>query len=226
MIHVIFVEPESSGNIGSIARAMKNFSLKNLILVNPQCEVENQDSRKMSMHAWDIIENARVVNSFEKAIDGMDFVIGTTAKTRKGYDEIKTAYSPREVVPKLKQVAGNTAIVFGRESRGLTDEELKKCDINLFIPTNPDYSTMNITHAAAVIFYELFASKESTVRKADLKQKEELLKAASQAIDSVELKDKEKTKRIFSNVINRALISGKESQTLTGFFKKLIQMKK
>ena len=225
MIHVIFVEPESSGNIGSLARAMKNFSLKNLILVNPQCEVKNQESKKMSMHAWDLIENARIIKNFQTAVKEMDFIIGTTAKTKKEYDSVKTAYSPKEVLSKIKEVEGEIAIVLGRESRGLTDEELKKCDINVFIPTNPEYPTLNITHAAVILFYELFSSKKSTTRKANLKQKQALLKVINELIEETNLKDKENTKQILKNIINRSLIAGKESQATIGFFKKLIQKK-
>jgi len=223
VFHVIFVEPESSGNIGSLTRVMKNFNLKNLILINPKCEVESQESRKMSMHAWDIIKNARVVKDFKTAVKGIDFVIGTSAKTKKEYDAIKTAYSPREILPKLKEVKGEIAIVLGRESRGLTDEELKQCDVNLFIPTNPEYPTMNITHAAAVLFYELFSAKESKTRKANLKQKQALIKTAEQLIEKTDFKNKKEAKQVMKNVINRALVSGKEAQTLIGVLKKFVQ---
>jgi len=219
MIHIIFVEPESSGNIGSLARTMKNFSLNNLILVNP-CEI-NQETRKMSMRSWDLVENSRKVDSFEKAIEGMDFIVSTTAKTSSDYDGVKTAYSPKEILEQLKQVDGNIAIVFGRESSGLTQQELEKCNINLFIPANPEYPTLNITHAAAIVFYELFSNKKSKVRKADLKEKEALIKTVNELIENSSVKDIEGTKRIFANVVNRSLIAGKESHCLMGFFTKL-----
>lgn len=219
MINIIFVEPESSGNIGSLTRAMKNFSLKNLILVNP-CEI-NQETRKMAMSSWDLVENARKVNSFEKAIEGMDFIISTTAKISSDYNGVKTAYSPKEILEQLKQVEGNIAIVFGRESSGLTQEELEKCDISLFIPANLESPTLNISHAAAIVFYELFSNKDSKVRKANLKEKQALIKTVDKLIENSSVKDVDGTKRIFANVINRSLIAGKESHCLMGFFTKL-----
>lgn len=214
MFTVVFVEPESSGNIGALARAMKNFGLRELILVNPKCKID-KETRNRAKHANDLLEKARIVKSFEK-IGSFDFVIGTTGKIAKHYDEVRHSISPKELAGQMK-TKGNIAIVFGREGMGLTNKELSLCDIIVHIPTDERYPVMNVSHAAAIVFYELFSNKQKQVIEASGKEKEVLFDYFGEIVNSLAvIRDKKKVIKIFKNIVNRSMIAGKEAHALAG----------
>jgi tRNA/rRNA methyltransferase len=217
MYTVIFVEPESSGNIGALARVMKNFGLSKLILVNPKCEI-NQETRARAKHAFEIIEKARTVKSIP---DEFDFLIGTTGKTTLAYNETRSAIAPDTLAEQMT-TRGKIAIIFGREGRGLTNEELELCDIVVNIPADKRYPILNITHAAAIVFYELFSKEKKSVREARKKEKEVLFDYFDEITGGLDgLRDKKKISKIFRNVINRSLIAGKEAHTIAGAFNEM-----
>ena len=219
MYTVVFVEPESSGNIGALARVMKNFGLSDLVIVHPRCRIDN-DAKTRAKHAFDIIDRARVVKSFSN-IGKFDFIIGTTGKTAPNYDEVRCCITPRELVGQIK-TRGNLALVFGREGTGLSNEELKACDIIVCIPTDRKYPVMNVTHAAAVLFYELFSNRQELVRRAELREKEVLFDYFGSIVERLSgLRDKKKVVKIFKNLINRSMIAGKEAHTLAGVLKEI-----
>ena len=212
MYTVVFVEPESAGNIGALARVMKNFGLKELVLVNPKCEID-KEARARAKHAFDIVERARIVKDFGK-IGNFDFVIGTTGKIMPNYNEVRCAITPRELAGQAK---GKIAIVLGREGIGLTNDELALCDIVVHIPTDSRYPVMNITHAAAIVFYELFSANKEVGEKASKREKEVLLDYFDRILNGLPaIRDKKKVGKIFRNVINRSMIAGKEAHTLAG----------
>jgi len=225
MYSVVFVEPESSGNIGALARVMKNFGLRDLVLVNPKCSI-NEETRKKAKHAFDIVEKARIVNDFKLLTESFDFVIGTTGKTTKDYDAVRAAITPKEFAGQLK-TKGKIAFVFGREGIGLKNEELSLCDVVLTIPCSKEYPVLNISHAAAIIFYELFSEKKEFTRKADKKEKEILFKQFGEIVCGLNhIREKEIVKKVFKNIINRALIAGREAHTLAGVFSEILKKKK
>ncbi|CAD6494053.1 MAG: tRNA (cytidine-2'-O-)-methyltransferase TrmJ [Candidatus Argoarchaeum ethanivorans] len=154
-IGVVLVEPKFEGNIGSVARVMKNFDFPELILVNP-CRTDDA-ARMLSVHAWDVIEHARIVSSFSESISGFDVVVGCTGivSTNCGEHVRTPAVSPKKLVELLSPIPGKIGIVFGREDRGLDNNELAKCDIITSIPTSRDYQSMNLSHAVCVVLYEL-----------------------------------------------------------------------
>ncbi|NLO30439.1 MAG: RNA methyltransferase, partial [Methanosarcina mazei] len=128
-IRVVLVEPMYQGNVGSVARAMKNFGYSDLVLMNP-CELEGQ-ARAMSSHARDVLEGARIVSTLEEAVKGADLLIGTT-----GVSSLKTGehirlplYTVKEVREKLKGCSGTIALLFGREDNGFSNDELKGFDM-------------------------------------------------------------------------------------------------
>ena len=214
MYTVVFIEPESSGNIGALARVMKNFGLNDLVLVNPQCTID-REAKTRAKHAFDVIENARIVKGFDK-IGDFDLVIGTTGKIVKGYDEVRHSITPRELA---KQMRGNNrvALVFGREGIGLKNEELAKCDLVVHIPTDHRYPVMNISHAAAIVFYELFSADKKTGAGASSREKKILFDHFEKILNRLGgIRDKKKVAKVFRNIINRAAIEGKEAHTLAG----------
>jgi TrmH family RNA methyltransferase len=207
---VVFVEPESAGNVGFLARAMANFGLSELVLVNPR-ELGLM-ARSRAMHAWPIIQNARVAKSFDEAVAPYDEVIGTTAKTPSDNNSTRAFVTPRELASQLGH--GRYCLVIGRESRGLTTEELRKCDITVRITTSDSYPSMNASHAAAVLFYELFSAKENPSRVSDAREKRALLKMFDGIASSCGLRNAENAVKCFRNVVSRAFISGHEAKAI------------
>jgi len=229
-ITVIFLGAENEGNIGSLARVMKNFGLAKLILVSPKVRI-GKDAIKAAMHAQDVLRSAKIVEKFEDVIKNVDFVVGTTARLGWNYNVLRTPVYPDQL-SRLKEVKGKVAIVFGRESSGLTNEELNKCDIVLTIPANPEYPTLNITHAAAIIFYEIFKmfkkSQAERYRCASRIEKEKILEIFHELLREIGY-PQEKTQiafRIFRNIIGRSFISGREAHTLMGVFRRTIMVLK
>jgi len=155
-IRVVLVEPEYEANIGYIARAMKNFGLNELYLVKPKVKLTNE-ALIFSVHAKDIVKKAKIVNSIQEAVEKVDVVIGTTAKPAKSKKNIlREAVKPEEAAIKIAGLNVKAALLFGRESSGLSNEELSLCDLILSIPASDEYPTLNVSHAAAIIFYEFY----------------------------------------------------------------------
>lgn len=152
-IRIILVETSHTGNMGSTARAMKTMGLTNLYLVNPLVQPDSH-AIALSAGASDVIGNATMVDSLDKALAGCGLVIGTSARSRTlSWPMVE----PRECGERSVQEAehASVAIVFGRERVGLTNEELQKCHYHLNIPTNPNYGSLNLAMAVQLVSYEI-----------------------------------------------------------------------
>ncbi len=150
------VNTSHSGNIGAAARAMKNMNLTELWLVAPK-SFPDVKARVMAVNALDILENVVVVETLEEALTGCEFVIGASARLR---DIPWPLLNPREMADKMWSLVSqpdtnNVAMVFGRESSGLSNEELERCNYLVNIPTSADYSSLNIAAAIQVLCYEI-----------------------------------------------------------------------
>jgi len=218
---VVLVEPLNDGNVGAIARSMRNFGLEELVLVRP-C-VLGEEATKRAMHGIDILKRARTVYTDEEATNDVDFVAATS-----GVDTVnekhfaRISLSPREFAEKVKDSDSRIALMFGREDFGLPKENIKKSDFLITIPANPSYSILNISHAAAIVFYELFATgvEKWSPREAGELEKEKLFEYFSALLDATDYPPhkKEKTKVMFRRMINRSVPSTWEFHTLMGVF--------
>ena len=152
-IRIVLVNTSHPGNIGAAARAMKNMGLSKLYLVEPQ-KFPHDDAWWRAASARDVLENAVVVETLEEAVGDCPLVIGTSARGRRIPWPLVT---PRECGERAANEAQSheVAIIFGREDRGLTNEELQVCNYHVHIPTNPDYSSLNLGCAVQVLSYEL-----------------------------------------------------------------------
>ena len=153
-IHIVMVSTTHSGNIGAAARAMKNMGLSRLTLVDPIAAIDDEAIARAA-GAADILTNARIVATLEEAIADCGLVVGTSARSRHIPWPLM---NPRQCAAKVAEVipVGNeVALVFGRESSGLTNEELHLCHAHVHIPTNPDYSSLNVAQAIQVLSYEM-----------------------------------------------------------------------
>lgn len=216
---VVLVEPLNDGNVGAIARAMKNFGLDDLVLVRP-CSV-GEEATKRAMHGIDVLKKARTVFSEEEAFKDVDFVAATS-----GIDTIsekkfpRISMTPRAFSEKIRDADGTIALVFGREDFGLDNELIKKSDFLITIPANPKYSILNISHAASIVFYELFVTgfAKFEPRAAGELEKEKLYEFFDMLLDVTEYPEykKEKTKVMFRRLMARSVPSVWEFHTLMG----------
>jgi len=155
-ISVALVEPLYPINIGYIARCMKNFGLKQLYIINPQCQI-NDEAYRYAMHGRDVLSKAIVIDRLVELKKSFDVLIATTGKLSKKKSPFRRVISPERMAKIIQEYEnGKFLIIFGREDKGLLNKELGLCDIVVSIPANPEYSILNISHAAVILFYILF----------------------------------------------------------------------
>ncbi len=227
MLHVtvVMVEPEFDETVGFIARAMKNFRLVELRLVNPVARLERR-AKMRAGHAQEVLENSQKFNSLSEAIADRDLTVGTTAqKARSQYRVLRRPASPKELAEQLKSVHGTVALVFGREGTGLTNQELELCDMAVTIPSSPDYPTLNLSHAAAIIFYELFnpSTNNSTDMLAPQTVKaiiEDFL-GKSALLAGINADESSLALRAFKNILGRSAVRVREASLLAGVLRNI-----
>ena len=152
-MRIVLVEPQHPGNVGAVARAMANFGITDLALVNG-CEI-NDDGYARSKSGRPILENLKRFDTMEKALADCDIAIGTSGIKPEGD---KRWFRAPEDVKKINELINkrlNPALIFGRENYGLYREELALCEVTITIPTNPDYPILNLSHAVGIILYEI-----------------------------------------------------------------------
>lgn len=152
-LRIVLVETSHPGNIGAAARAMKTMCLSRLVLVNP-VEFPHPDASARASGAVDVLERAEVVKTLDEALAGCALIAGTSARQRGLGPPV---LSPRECMQRLHAEAATgqeVALLFGRERTGLTNDELARCHILVNIPSNPDYSSLNLAAAVQVLGYE------------------------------------------------------------------------
>jgi tRNA/rRNA methyltransferase len=223
MIHIILIEPEHSGNLGAVARVMKNFGFTRLVLIDPKTEI-TEETRRRAKHAQDILRKTLITDS--SFLDGLDTLIGTTGKLGTDYNMYRSALTPKELPKFLK---GNVGIIFGRESSGLSNDEIKRCDFMVTIPASKRYPTLNISHALAIVLYELFQQQpkqksNSHLRYATRKDKDVLLHYIDETIASLSFSTQAKRltqKTAWKRIIGKSVLTKREAFTLMGFFRKI-----
>ncbi|WP_440952541.1 RNA methyltransferase [Methanococcoides sp. FTZ1] len=225
-LRIVLVEPLYQGNVGSVARAMKNFGFSDLVLVKP-CKLENE-ARALASHAKDLLENAKIVTCIEEAIEGADVVVATTGITGMKTDEHirMPPYTPRELKEKFKGTSGTVAVLFGREDNGFTNEELRMSDMIVSIPTSDIYPIMNLSHATTIILYELSQVETGEQELADGFDLRLLYEHIGELLDDIQYPEhkKEKTHLMFKRIFGRAQLMPREVQTLRGFFGRIQQL--
>ncbi|WP_370571791.1 RNA methyltransferase [Methanomethylovorans sp.] len=220
---IVLVEPLYQGNIGSVARAMKNFGFSDLALVNP-CPLEGE-ARAMSSHARDVLEGATITNCIEDAVAGANLLIGTTGITGSKFDEhIRIpVHVPRGLKQHLEGTSGTVALLYGREDKGFTKDELCMMDMILTIPTSEIYPVMNLSHAVAVTLYELSDVQAGDTPLADPFDMGLLMEHFSRVLDDIDypLHKKEKTELMLKRIFGRARLIPREVQTLRGVLRRI-----
>ncbi len=227
-IRVVLIQPSHPGNIGATARAMGNMGISNLILVNP-ADFPSPIANARAAGADRILENAKVVGSLDEAIADCELVIGTTARSRSiQWPEVSPSGAAERVIA---SVSRHTAFLFGRESSGMTNEELERCQFLIRIPVDEAFSSLNLGSAVTVILYEIrkqFLEVEEIVavakgksdRLATAEELRHFYEHLQQFIEKVEFSDGRSTKlqRKMARLFNRSEMNAQEVRMLRGLF--------
>lgn len=226
-IRFVLVETSHPGNIGAVARAMKNMGLADLVLVNPR-EFPHVEATTRASGADDLLARARVVPTLEAAIEGCSLVLATTARTREQHFRIHEA---REAAGRLVAEAAASgspaAVIFGTERFGLSNEHLLRAHALLRIPANPEYESLNLAMAAQLIAYEIrMAQRDAPVippRDAPLatpEDMERLFRHLEEVMQEVDFRDRTQSgTRLMARIrrmFNRAELDANEVNILRG----------
>jgi tRNA (cytidine32/uridine32-2'-O)-methyltransferase len=224
-ICIVLVDPKHPGNIGATARAMKNMGLIDLRLVRPE-QFPSIEAASRASGAEDVLNAARVFGEFTDAIADCGMVVGTSARPRYLHWDV---LEPRACAAKVVAAArtDSVAVVFGAERMGLTNVELAHCQVLMTIPTNPDYSSLNLAMAVQVVAYEIWlamraAPPAEAAREVPLATSEEMERLYShieQVLDEIDFRDRTGGGHLMSRIrrlFNRAELDQNEMNILRG----------
>ncbi len=167
-IRVILSEPREPGNIGSAARALKGMGLSQLYLVNPIPFLEAKPTWYMAHGATDVIENCRVVETLEDALEGVQFLVGTTHRRRD--PRLPPSVSAREAAQKIASISQRqqVGLLFGREDFGLSTSQISRCQLIASVPMAAKNPSLNLAQAVQVFAYEVFLASADNIPPAEL----------------------------------------------------------
>jgi TrmH family RNA methyltransferase len=227
-IAVILVEPEEPGNVGFVTRVLANFGVPELRITgwDPRDEMLAQI---YSVRAHEILDNANIYDDLAAALEDVEASWAATARAGRNHS-VTRALVPLEELPDPISREGKVALVFGRESSGLTNEELSLCDLGFTISTSEGYPSLNLSHAVAIVLHHLFsnfAPEEPSdfvpPRAATRTERDQVMVFLDEVIDALSLKDYRKpiAKQVFRNLLGRSYMTGREVTTMTGVARKL-----
>ena len=223
-VRIVMVQTTHPGNIGAAARAMKNMCLQQLVLVGP-AHFPSEEASARASGADDILRGATVVDTLAEAVADCRVVIGASARLRSvAWPQL----TPREAaeLAQAEAHAAPVAVVFGRESSGLSNDELDLCTHLVHIPTNPDFSSLNVAMAVQVLSYELTLARASGQPATDVPkvmasnaQMEGFFAHLEQALDDIgflDVRRSQKLMRRLRRLFHRARPSSEEVNILRG----------
>lgn len=232
-VRLVLVGTTHSGNIGAVARVMKNMGLKNLALVSSTGAGPDTEAFPMSSGAYGLIESAASYGKLKDAIQDTVMSVGTSG--RLGGKRV-FARTPDDLMPELMERAqlGPVALVFGRESRGLTNHEFKLCTHHMIIPTDAGFASMNLAQAAAVIGYEIFkiASRPvgfqaRKIKPASSKVREDMYAHMEAVLVRARFLDESNPLRMMRDIrriLNSADMDDRDAKIIRGMFRKIGNM--
>ncbi len=175
---IVLVEPKTPGNVGSVARAMKVAGLSRLIVVNPERDPHSREAWWMAHGAEDVLRGAEIIPDLETVKQQLPAMVGTSHRHGKGRG---AAYSPKRLAPKLVSTARREplAILFGREDKGLANDELALCQWVIRVPTASTMPSLNLSQAVMVVAYELYVT---SLEDAEVESDDDLTVAEIEAL--------------------------------------------
>ena len=234
-IHFILVRPQIGENIGAVARAIKNFNITKLRIINPRCEWPNKKALATSVGAKDILKSTKIYNSIEKSIGDLDVVFASTSRIRKMNKRVISIIDLKKKINKKHKIG----IVFGPEASGLSNDEINSADYLVKIPTNSKFSSLNLSHSAIIFCFELFkifSNKKfcfNSSYKSSLATKSEINKFLNFIIKKLDKRgflqpDHKRNSMIrnINNIFHRINLSEQEIRILLGIFSTLNEINK
>lgn len=235
-ISIILVEPQLGENIGTTARAMLNFGFENLILVNPRDDWPNEYAIKAAAGAIKVIEKTRVFKNLEDALSEFNFAFSTTIRPRDMVKPVNGLEKMAEKSYEKLEMKQKIAFIFGREKSGLTNHQISLTDEIIEIPTNKDFSSLNLAQAVILVVSELnrlgvsYAKEEIVIPDSFPADKKDLISFFNhleRALDdSGFLKPLEKKPTMMMNIrniFNRSNLTDQEVKTLRGVITALLR---
>ena len=226
-IRIVLVRPRGSGNIGSIARAMKNMGQTELAIVGT-ARTRSFWARATAVHGRDILSHAKRYETIREAIADCALVVGTTC--RSGLYRTHSQ-PPRELAPEIVAAArnGNVALIFGPEDHGLSNKDLEHCQLLVTIPTHPDYQSLNVAQAAVICLYEIYVASLTKGPKAKIKRAEaenverlfERMRTVLLKIGFLNSENPEHMLLAFRRILGRAGLEDKDVRIFTGLFRQI-----
>jgi TrmH family RNA methyltransferase len=194
-IRIVLVEPSHPGNIGAVARAMKNMGLERLVLVNPR-QFPHSEAIARASGADDVLADARLAASVAEAVAGCGFIVATTSRTRDQYFRVADV---REAAQRVLSESrrGPAAVLFGSERAGLTNEQLEAAHLLIRIPASEAYPSLNLAMAVQIVAYELFRARGVQIDTApaagplaDPVEMERLYEHLAQVLEEIDFRDR------------------------------------
>ena len=226
-VRLIMVRPRGSGNIGSVARAMKNTGVNDLAIVGA-ARTQSFWARAMAVHGRDILADAKCYSTIREAIADCTLVVGTTCRPGLYRSHSQT---PRDLAPAMAAAAAKNkvALIFGPEDHGLSNKDLEHCQMLITIPTHPDYQSLNVAQAAVICLYELYVAaltpvEDSGVERARAEDIERLFDIMRHSLLKIGFLDSENPEHMllaFRRIFGRAGLEAKDVRILTGMFRQI-----
>ena len=227
-LDIVVVGINHPGNLGAICRTMLNHGFDKLSLVNPNCSPDDEEARNRAKHSGRILDTARIYNSLEDAVSDSSLVIGTSGKREVGSKILKRHFVlPWEFAEMLRDFDGNVSLIFGEEGKGLSTDDLDRCDFLLTLPTWEGYPIANLSQAVGHCVYELHRDRVINGEAVKGVRKERVLspqlrKILKQSItDFCESLDGDKNyliSDVYDRVILRVLPIDSEAERMIGAF--------
>ena len=234
-IHFILVRPQMGENIGSVARAIKNFNITKLRIVDPRCNWPSQKALATSVGANDVLKSSKIYNSVNKSIADLRVVFASTSRIRKVNKKIISILDLRKKIKKKQKIG----IMFGPEASGLSNDELNCADYLVKIPTNRKFSSLNLSHSAIIFCFQLFQHFSNrkviynSTYKSSVAKKSQVNKFLNFIIHELDkkgfLQPNHKRKsmiRNINNIFHRLNLSEQEIRILLGIFSTLNRFNK
>ena len=229
-IHFILVRPQMGENIGSVARAIKNFNIKYLRIVNPRCNWPSQKALATSVGAKDILKSAKIYDSVEKSIGDLDIIFASSSRIRKVNKKIISISNFKTKIKKGRKIG----VLFGPEASGLSNDEISCADYLVKIPSNNKFSSLNLSHSAIIFCFEIFRhfskkkNKYKTGYKSPVAKKSEVNNFLDFIIEGLDKKGflqpdhkRQSMIRNINNIFHRINLSEQEIRILLGIFSTL-----
>lgn len=217
-VKIIVVGPKYQMNVGYIARVAKNFGVKRLFFVRPRANINGNKAIMFSKQGVDLLKNAKVYKRFEESMLDCDLVVGTSGIWREREKVSEREYTLKRAIKEIKGNYSKNAtvgIVIGRDDKGLNRDEVERCDMMLHIESDRDYSILNISHALAIILYELKQADFSGYERAEPEHASEkemkiLINTFEQMTKGKRIRNRRAVKNVFLKMIRKAELNRNE----------------